>query len=115
MYVIPTTVMAESPTPVRSRVAKSPVGFQAKAFRSENPEYQTVEKIRAFFRPSRSENQPPVIAPTNMPKKVAEVITPIMEIDKCQAIRMAGAAYEKVLMSPSSKKNMMPSSHIICR
>jgi hypothetical protein len=54
----------------------------------------------------RSENHPPVVAPTNMPTKVAEMIWLVAVIDNCHCSRMAGAAKAKLLMSPSSKKKM---------
>ena len=40
MYVIPTTVMAESPNPVSSRARNSAVDPHTKALKSENPAYQ---------------------------------------------------------------------------
>ena len=112
---MPTTLIAESPTPVSSRVVNNPIGSHTKAFRRENLAYQTVVRISARFRPMRSENHPPVVAPTNMPTNVAEVMKPIVEIDRCQPIRIAGAANEKLLMSPNSKKKTNPNSHMIRR
>src|SRR6202795_3709491 len=101
---MPTTVIAESPTPVSKRVMNNPIGSHTKAFNSENPAYQVVVTSRARFRPMWSENQPPVVAPTNIPANVAEVLKPIVRIDRCQWVRRAGAANEKRLISPSSKK-----------
>jgi serine/threonine protein kinase len=62
------------------------------AFSSENAEYHVVVRIRARLRPTRSENQPPPVAPMNMPKKMADVVTAIVAMDRCHAARMAGAA-----------------------
>src|ERR1700683_5391395 len=115
MYVMPTTVMEESPTPVRKRVTNRLVGPITKALRSEKPANQTAVVINAFLRPMRSENQPPVVAPANMPKNVAEVMKTIVEIDKLQAFIIAGAANAKVFIDPSSKKKMKLRSHIIRR
>src|ERR1700693_3349090 len=112
---MPTTVIAERPTPVSRRVMNSPAGPHTKAFRGENPEYHTVVRISALFRPTRSENQPPVVAPKNMPINVAETMTPIVETDSCQDFMMAGAANEKVLIPPSSEKKTHPRNHMICR
>lgn len=93
----------------------NPMGSHTAALSSENPAYQSVVRISARFRPMRSENQPPVVAPTNMPTNVAEVMNPIVAIDRCQPSRMAGAANEKLLMSPNSKKKTNPNSHMIRR
>ena len=114
-YVIPTTVIAESPRPVSKRARNNVIGPPTKALRSENAAYQIVVKISALFRPTRSENQPAVVDPMNIPTNVAEVINPMVEIERCHSLRMAGAANEKVFRSASSKKNTKPSSHIILR
>src|SRR3954469_11893904 len=100
------TVIADRPTPVSSLVANRDGTFQANAFNSENPEYHTVVAISARFLPMRSENQPPVVAPMNMPMKDADVIALIVAIDRCQASRIPGAAKAKLFRSPSSKKKM---------
>src|SRR5271154_4156458 len=105
---MPTTVIAESPTPVSNRARNRPVGPHTNAFSKENPENQQVVRISARFRPRRSENQPPVVAPTNMPMNVAETSRLTVEIDRCQYFMMAGAANEKVFMPPSSEKNTKP-------
>ena len=66
--------------------------FHANAFSSENAEYHTVVTTSARFRPSRSENQPPVVAPTNMPTNAADVIVPMVPSESCHAWRTPGAA-----------------------
>src|SRR5215469_17135376 len=112
MYVMPTTVIAEIPTPVSIRVTNKPTGSHTNAFSSEQPAYQTVVRISAFFLPIRSESQPPAVDPTNIPTKVAETRPATVEIERFQAFMMAGAAKENVLMSPMSKKNTSPSSQV---
>src|ERR1035437_9286287 len=97
-------VIAETPTPVKRRVMNRSVVPCTAAFKREKPEYQTVVMIRPFFRPTRSENQPPVTAPKNMPINVAETIKLIVEIERFQAFIIAGAANEKVLTSATSTK-----------
>ncbi len=81
-----------------------PIGSQASAFRSEKKLNQNVATMSAVLRPTRSENHPPVVAPTNMPKNVAEVMIPTVWMVIPHCMRMAGAAKANVLMSPSSKK-----------
>jgi hypothetical protein len=76
---------------------------------SEKTEYHTVVAISARLRPMRSEIQPAVDAPTNMPMNDADVMPLIVASDRCQAWRTAGAAKAKLLRSPSSKKKMYPS------
>ena len=71
--------------------------------------------ISARFRPRRSENQPPVVAPTNIPINVADTMKLTVEIDMFQSFMTAGAANENVLIPPSSAKNMKPSSHMMRR
>src|SRR5215471_15393129 len=102
--------MAERPTPVRRRATNKLAAFQTNAFNSENPEYHIVVTRSARFRPTRSENHPPVVAPTNMPTNDAEITPLVVVIESCQASRMAGAANAKLFRSPSSKKKMYPSS-----
>ena len=104
--MIATTVIAERPTPVSSRAVARLVTFQANAFSSEQTEYQVVVTIRARLRPTRSDSQPAVVAPMNMPTNEAEVMRPIVVIERCHASRTAGAANPKLLRSPSSKKKM---------
>src|SRR5580692_12471149 len=108
MYVIPTTVSAEIPTPVSMRDTNRLAGFHAKAFSSENPAYHAVVRLSAFLRPTRSENQPASAEPANMPINVAEVRYPITAIGSRQLFMIAGAADDRVLMSPMSKKKMKP-------
>src|SRR5437660_4261425 len=112
---MPTTVMADRPTPVNNRVRKRPAGPHTSAFRSENPEYQTTVEMSARLRPTRSENQPPQVAPTNIPTNVADVTKLIVAMERFQYLRTAGAAYENVLMSPSSKKKRKPRVHSMRR
>ena len=78
----------------------------AHALSSENAEYHVVVRTSARLRPSRSDSHPPVVAPTNMPKNVAEVMKLIVPIERCQACRSPGAANAKLFRSPSSKKKM---------
>ena len=101
-----TTVIADRPTPVSSRVTNNPVASQANALQSEKMEYHTVVAISARLRPMRSEIHPAVDAPTNIPMNDAAVMRPIVAIDRCHACRTAGAAKAKLLRSPSSKKKM---------
>ncbi len=115
MYVIPTTVIAESPTPVSRRVTNSPAGPHANAFSSEKPLYHRVVTISALFRPKRSENHPPVVAPMNMPMNVADTMKLSVGMARCQDFKMAGAAKAKVFRSPNSKKKMKLISHKIRR
>src|ERR1700722_1912968 len=105
-----TTVIADRPTPVSSRVTNNPVTSQANALQSEKTEYHTVVAISARLRPMRSEIHPAVDAPTNMPMNDADVMLLIDASDRCQAWRIAGAAKAKLLRSPSSKKKMYPRS-----
>src|SRR6185437_12146890 len=100
MYVMPTTVIAEIPTPVSIRVVYRPIGSQTKAFRNEKPAYHSVVRISALFRPTRSENQPPNVEPMNIPMNVIEVRYPIVAMETFQYLCIAGAAKERVLMSP---------------
>src|SRR5436305_13061281 len=106
MYVIATTVIDERPTPVSKRVAKSDGTSQANAWSNDKPEYQIVVRISARLRPTRSENQPPVVAPMNIPTNDADVMKLIVSIWSPQAWRTAGAAKAKLFKSPSSKKKM---------
>src|SRR5271156_1196583 len=99
---MPTTIMAEQPTPVSIRATNSPVGSHTNALSSDKPAYHTVARIRALLRPRRSENQPPIVAPMNIPAKVADVMKPTFEIERCQLARMAGAETEKLYTSPNS-------------
>ena len=85
-----TTVMAERPTPVRSRATARLVTSHAKAFKSEQIEYHSVVTMSARLRPMRSDSQPAVVAPTNMPTNEADVMRPIVAIDSCHASRTAG-------------------------
>src|SRR5215472_17020226 len=110
-----TTVIAERPTPVNSRATNKPFVSHTHPFSRENAEYHATVTTSARLRPTRSENQPPAVAPTNMPRNVADTITLMVETDRCQAFNSAGAANENVLISPSSKKNTNPSSHVISR
>ena len=91
---MPTTVIADSPTPVSIRVRNNPVGSQTKALSNENPEYHAVDRTSARFRPTRSENQPPAVAPTNIPMNVADVMKLMVAIVRFQASSSAGAANE---------------------
>jgi hypothetical protein len=92
MYVIPTTVMPDRPTPVSSRVANRLGTSHAHAFNSDITEYQIVVTTSARLRPTRSENAPALVAPMNMPMKEADVIVAIVAIDRCHCCRSAGAA-----------------------
>src|SRR4051812_23375314 len=112
---MPIAVIADKPIPVSRRAAKRPAGSQAKALRKEKALNQVTAVIRARLRPTLSANQPPGVAPTNMPKKVAEVIKPMVPMDRPHCARMAGAEKAKVLMSPSSKKKQKLSSHMTRR
>src|ERR1700733_7817492 len=98
-----TAVIADSPTPVRNRRANKLGTFQAKAFSSEKTEYHAVVRSSAFLRPTRSENQPPVTAPTNIPMKAAEVMIPMVATESFHCTRSAGAANAKLFRSPNSK------------
>ena len=107
--------MDDNPTPVSIRVATSDGTLHASAFISENAEYHTVVTTSARFRPTRSENQPPVVAPMNMPTKAADVMVPIVPSESCHSWRMPGAAKAKLFRSPSSKKKMYASSLTMSR
>src|SRR5215813_9705535 len=96
MYVIATTVMPDSPTPVSSRAANKLGTFHARALRSDIDEYQTVVRSSARLRPRWSEIVPAVIAPMNIPTNDADVIVAIVEIESCHCCRSAGAAYAKL-------------------
>ena len=107
--------MADRPMPVRSRARKRPVGSQTTAFNSENPEYQSVEKTSARLRPSRSDTQPPEVAPTNMPMKVAEVMKLKTEITEAQTRldginfnEAAGGTDQGVFRSPTWPDEQTP-------
>src|SRR5882724_8802410 len=110
---MPMAVIAESPMPVSSRAPNRLIGSQARAFSSEKKLNHMTAMFRARLRPTRSANQPPVVAPMNMPKKVAEVMMPTVPMEMPHWARIAGAEKEKVLMSASSKKKQKLSSHII--
>src|SRR5258705_5286854 len=112
---MPIAVIADSAMPVSSRAPNRLIGSQATAFNSENRVTQTTAMSRARMRPTRSENHPPVVAPMNMPKNVAEVMMPIVAMEMPHWARMAGAEKAKMLMSASSKKKQKLSSHIIRR
>src|SRR5439155_25514282 len=98
-----TTVIADRPTPVSSRAAARLSTFQAKAFSSEHAEYHAVVTISARLRPIRSEIQPAVVAPTNIPTNDADVMRPTVAIDSPHASRRAGAANPKLFTSTSAK------------
>jgi len=104
MYVMATTVMPDKPTPVSRRAANRLGTLHAQAFSSDIAEYQTVVRTSARLRPTWSDNVPAVIAPTNIPTKDADVIVAMVWRDSCHCCRSAGAAYAKLLRSPSSKK-----------
>ena len=112
---MPIAVIAESPMPVSRRAAKSPKGSQAAAFSNENRLNHVTAMTSARLRPTRSANQPPVVAPRNMPKNVAEVMIPMVPMEMPHWARIAGAEKAKMLMSPSSKKKQKPRSHIMWR
>src|SRR3954469_19202740 len=112
---MPMAVMADSPMPVSSRAPKRLTGSQAKAFNSENRLNQVTAMLSARLRPTRSANQPPLVAPMNIPKNVAEVMMPTVPMEMPHWARIAGAENENVLMSASSKKKQKLNSHIIWR
>src|SRR6266700_2133578 len=112
---MPMAVIAESPMPVSSLAPNKPIGSQANAFNNENRLNQTTAMFRARLRPTRSANHPPVVAPMNMPKNVAEVMRPMVAMEMPHWARIAGAEKAKMLMSASSKKKQKLSSHIIRR
>src|ERR1700728_3127540 len=112
---MPTTVIEARPTPVRKRATNKPMGPITKALSNENPANQEAVRIRARFLPRRSDIQPPMAEPANMPKKVDEVMKPIVEMERCQFLRIAGAAKAKVFIDPNSKKNTKLRSIMIRR
>ena len=75
-----------------------------KALRSEKPVNQDVVMINAFLRPTRSENQPPDVAPKNIPKDVAEMMKLTVEMAKFQDFMIPGAAYPKAFTPPARRK-----------
>ena len=85
------------------------------ALSSEKKLNHAVATISPVLRPTLSENQPPVVAPRNMPKNVADVIKLIVLIDMPHCMRIAGAAKAKVLMSPNSKKKQKQRSARMCQ
>src|SRR5262245_61957284 len=96
-----TTVIADRPTPVSRRAAARLQTFHANAFSSENSEDHVVVMTSARLRPIRSESQPAVVAPTNMPTKEAAMMLLIVSIDSDHESRTAGAANAKLFRSPS--------------
>ena len=112
---MPIAVIAESPMPVSSRAANSPIGSRASAFSSEKKLNQVTAMTSARLRPTRSANQPPVVAPRNMPKNVADVMMPMVPMEMPHWARIAGAENAKMLMSPSSKKKQKLKIHIMRR
>ena len=105
--------MAERPMPVRRRAVNNPIGSKASALNNENALNQLTATMRARLRPTRSANQPPVVAPIAIPRNVAEVMRPTVRIEMPHCARIAGAENAKVLMSPSSKKKQKLSNNII--
>src|ERR1700759_680962 len=105
---MPIAVMAERQMPVKNGAMKKPIGSHTNALRREKTLNHKVVAISIRLRPNWSASRPPTMAPTNMPKKVAEITKPNVSTPMCQCAMMAGEANDNVLMLPSSKKNMNP-------
>ena len=56
---------------------------------ARTPNTTRVVTTSARLRPTRSENQPPVVAPMNMPTNDAEVMVLIVSIDRCHCLAHA--------------------------
>jgi hypothetical protein len=108
-------VIPARPKPVSVLATNNPIGSHANALRSENMLNQSVAVMRAVFLPIWSANQPLETAPRNMPRNVPDVTKPTFPIDSPHCARIAGAAKEKVLMSPNSKKKQKLRSAKICQ
>ena len=77
IYVITVTIPAAMPMPVRIRAANMKAGPGTNAVSSEPTEAIITKLSSDQRRPMRSDTTPPSVAPTNMPRKLAEVMNAI--------------------------------------